>query len=321
MGRHCTQVHFVWIGRRFPYHARLAVESAATVMPTARVTLHTLPPHATGPDVDAVLELPNVRVRSRSLIELTEDSPDPEHHLALGRRLAGAAAVSNLARLLVLHREGGVYLDTDVLVVRPLDDPGDVGAYVGAEWVWEHNRRRVEHRMRWSDVATSIPWATARGLQTADLALTRGRLRVADRWRPGLRLQVNNAVVGAPPRSPFVRAALRSALVVDPNARFALGPSLLDDVSRARPELVHVLPSSRFYAVPPGQSRRWFDDATFRPPEDAQVIHYVASNHRTLLAELDEHDPRFESGQGAFWTAARRTRHAARTGVVAVGAR
>ena len=69
-----------------------------------------------------------------------------------------------------------------------------------------------------------------------------------------------------------------------------------------------MLPPSRFYAVPPGQSFRFFDDYRLRLPQDAQVMHYVASNHRDVLEALDVDDPRFDDGQGVFWTEARRVR-------------
>ena len=43
------------------------------------------------------------------------------------------AYVSDVARFLVLYREGGVYFDTDVEVVKPLDDIIEAGAFMGIE--------------------------------------------------------------------------------------------------------------------------------------------------------------------------------------------
>ena len=154
--------------------------------------------------------------------------------------------------------------------------------------------------------ARAARWAACR----FDAALARGRLGLANRISSGghTRLQINNAVIGAPAESGFVALALEHALDVDPTVRFALGPNLLDDVAAALPSAVTVVPPSRFYAVPPGESYRYFDDATVELPLDAQVIHYVASNHRRLLDRLGPDDRRFDTGDAQFWKQARRVR-------------
>lgn len=43
------------------------------------------------------------------------------------------AFVSDFARFWILHREGGVYFDTDVEVIRPMDDILRKGAFLGME--------------------------------------------------------------------------------------------------------------------------------------------------------------------------------------------
>lgn len=43
------------------------------------------------------------------------------------------AFVSDFARFWILHREGGVYFDTDVEVIRPMDDILERGAFLGME--------------------------------------------------------------------------------------------------------------------------------------------------------------------------------------------
>lgn len=43
------------------------------------------------------------------------------------------AYVSDVARFWILYREGGLYFDTDVEVIRPMDDLIDKGAFMGIE--------------------------------------------------------------------------------------------------------------------------------------------------------------------------------------------
>ena len=304
--------HFVWLGRHFPYHCRLAVESAVVAMPTGTVHVHVFG-GTSGPHLDAVRAHDQVRVLEREPEEMFDRLPvDARALLDLWERCPGPAARSNLARLAILFRFGGVYLDTDVIVLRGLHDPDRHGAYVGSEMVWSHNRRRIERGLGPVVALRSTPWAIGSALARLDIALTHGRWRMADRrvGTAGRRQQVNNAVIGAPKGTSFIAMALQRATEIDPSFRFALGPSLLDDVARAAPGLVHVVPPSRFYAVPPGQSYRFFGDHQLVLPPDAQVLHYVASNHRSLLDGLEVDDPRFATGRGAFWTEARRVRRA-----------
>jgi len=303
---HHLRVHFVWTGSRFPYHARLAIESAIVAMPEARIDLDLIgdPPAAdhfrtvAGYDRVAV-----TRWTPGELFERCPLGPTPYHDL-LGRLPTGSpAAVSNLARLAVLYARGGIYLDTDVLVLRGLHRPSVHGSYVGVERVWAGNRSRVEHGFGPVAAIKAAPWAARWAACRVDSAVWHGRLRLADRISDvgHTREQVNNAVIGAPRESPFIACALAQALEVDPRIRFALGPNLLDDVVRAEPRLAWVAPTSRFYAVPPGLSHRFFSDRTLDLPIDAQVMHYVASNHRHLLAGLDIDDPRFSRESAPFW--------------------
>lgn len=326
------RLHFVWTGARFPYHARLAIESAIVALPEALVDLDVVGTLPNGRHFDVVARRDQVRVERWSPGSLFEPLPAgarPYHDLYARLPAGSAAAVSNLARLAILFQRGGVYLDTDVIVLRGLHSPDTHGAYVGLERVWTANRDRVARGLGPLAAIRATPWAARWAACRLDLLATQGRLGLADRIRNDgtTRLQVNNAVIGAPTQSEFIAVALAQALEVDPSVRFALGPSLLDDVATACPRLVNVVPSSRFYAVPPGESDRLFHDRTLQLPCDAQVMHYVASNHRRLLDRLDIDDPRFEHGAAPFWKHARRVRaaigagrpHIAIDGIGAVG--
>lgn len=315
MSDHTLRVHFVWTGARFPYHARLAIESAIVSMPEARIDLHVVGEHPQGDHFRTVAGYDRVRVMNRTPAHLFEHCPfGPAPYEKLLARLPAhsPAAVSNLARLAILYTRGGVYLDTDVLVLRGLHRPSVHGSYVGVERVWSANRTRVEGRLGALDALRATPWAVRWAACRLDSAVWHGRLHLADRLPDDghTREQVNNAVIGAPKESPFVAFALAQALEVDPDIRFALGPNLLDDVVRAEPRLAWVAPASRFYAVPPGQSHRFFFDRTLELPIDAQVMHYVASNHRRLLTDLDVDDPRFARETAPFWRRGERVRTA-----------
>ncbi|MDW3214417.1 MAG: glycosyltransferase [Ilumatobacteraceae bacterium] len=305
------RIHFVWTGRHFPYHARLAVESAIVAEPDAAIEIHIVGEPPTTVDFEAVRRRPEVTTRWYTLPTLFERCPTGQGPLLdlVARIPDGAAsAVSNLVRLAVLWERGGIYLDTDVLVRRRLTRPGEAGSFVGCELVWGQNRRRVAGAFGTREALRAIPWAVDWTGRRLDCRLTHGSIGLAARPPVGVRHQVNNAVIGAPAGSSFVRRALDGALDTDPTVRYALGPSLLDDVARSHPATVTVHPPSRYYAVPPGQSFRCFEDRTLTLPPDAHVMHYVASNHRRLLRELRSDDVRFVNRSEPFWREARRVR-------------
>lgn len=319
MNRSGPTCHFVWTGRCFPYHCRLAVESAIVAMPDSSVRLHVIGEFPDTDDFRAVAAQQRVVVERCEMDDVLDDLPVGRRtYLDVLRRIppAAASAISNLVRLAVLYRHGGIYLDTDVIVIRGLHDPDLRGAFVGVEQVWALNRRRIERGISPTVAVCSIPWAARKALTRLDSKVAHGHWRYADRLgasSAASRLQVNNAVIGAPAGSPFIELALRRAVGVDPCRRFALGPHLLDDVANEAPRSVHLVPPSRFYAIPPGQSHRCFDDRHVELPVDAQVIHYVQSNHRALLAELAEDDSRFTPDGAPFWRLGHRVQCAMRT--------
>ena len=244
------QLHFVWLGQTFPYHARLAIESATVAMPDSPIDVHLVGAWPHGEDFERVARLPAVTVRPVSIGSTFETSPGGADAYAdlFDRLLATSpAACSNLVRLGVLHQHGGVYLDTDTIVVKPVHDPAVCGTFIGAEQVWALNRRRVEGRLGLLDRARVVSWAAAWFGGRLDARLAGGRLHWSERTerRKLWRLQVNNAVIGAPPGSAFIADCLRRALRIDHSFRFALGPSLLDDVVGERPHGAQVIAQRR----------------------------------------------------------------------------
>ena len=97
---------------------------------------------------------------------------------------------------------------------------------------------------------------------------------------------LNNAVLGAEPRSAWIRRLLVAALGASPTLRFALGPTLVSQAWKADQSEVERLPSTAFYFEPPTYSFRFFEGLPNPLPEGALLVHYVNSNHRKQLEKL-----------------------------------
>jgi len=292
------------MGADFPFSAKLALRSVRRADPDADIDLHLLGKVPTSPHFESLADEIGVTVCHIDLDDLTSPWPGIRGVFA-GIPTGAASARSNLLRYLLLHRHGGVYIDLDVVVRRPLHGLAGGADFVGVEHVWQFDRARVEGHWNATMLPATVGWAVLWWLCRVDSQLTGGRLRFAARLAaPGRRFTVaqpNNAVIGARRGSPFIAELLYRARNVDPRVRYALGPSLLADTVAARPDLVTVLPEDVLYPVPPGQSFRFFEDITMVLPETTALIHYVQSNHAELLRTLGPGDPRWATEAGVFW--------------------
>lgn len=224
--------HFVWSGSRLPDLAWLAMRAALDRGGLDVVRLH---------HTDAPLAAdPLVRdLCSRSGFELAFIHPSQVFHLnldvAVERRLErlmpslpGPAARADVLRLCILWAEGGIYLDTDAIVLRCLQPLCGKKAFVGLERVCLP--AAVVHSR------SALRWARAGLLLGAREICT--RLPRPDRAFALIErhydLACNNAVLGAPPRNAGLELLLRAAAAL-PQARavqlYELGPRLLESVT------------------------------------------------------------------------------------------
>lgn len=287
---------FLWSGTAFPLFAELAVKSALLANPSAVVELHVF---GDAPDNDLrfrrTRRLARVEVHRIDLDSVFDglDAPASRYRALFDAIDAGAASArSNLLRYAVLEKRGGVYLDFDVLCVRPFTSLAHHEAFIGEEKVWRVDEHRLAGPVRPWMIAPTLSYVTAYATRRVDARLLGGHdldgavMRALDaHWSvPNL----NNAVIGASPGSRYLRRVLRDALEADPRIRFNLGPTLVSHSQRRDGSGVTVLPERYFYVQPPSYSFRFFEGRAFELPAEAILIHYVSSNHGKLLRSLDE---------------------------------
>jgi hypothetical protein len=211
---------------------------------------------------------------------------------ALYRRIPASvrAAQADLLRYAILYDRGGIYVDFDILALHDFRHLLHHAAFIGEEQVWKVDEARIEGRRE--------PWMVGPTLSyVAAYALSRGWSLAGGRSLAGSWLvrkldaawsgpNLNNAVLGAEPRSAWIRRLLVAALGASPTLRFALGPTLVSQAWQADQSEVERLPSTAFYFEPPTYSFRFFEGLPNPLPEGALLVHYVNSNHRKQLEKL-----------------------------------
>jgi hypothetical protein len=215
---------------------------------------------------------------------LAPDSLLAEHGLVERyRELESPASRSNVLRIAVLEREGGVYLDMDTVTIR------DLGAL----------RRSAQAFCGLEHVAfpAPLPGQSAVRLRSRGLLLTamrEGLFHAPAGWRQFRKVEhlfpraANNAVLGASAHHPLLRDLLgRMARMPRRDAlrRYALGTHLLQHALREYEGTdLSVLEPTLFYPLGPRISRHWFTPCRRPEPrqvlsDETRVVHWYASLH------------------------------------------
>ncbi len=273
--------HFVWLGNAFPWVYGLALRSAALKGGFKNVVLHHTDAIWNTPGWRAIENTERIkprRLNARDYLFQTDRVGAALWHLY--NKLEQPAAKSNLLRVAILAREGGVYLDTDIITVRSFEPLLDTGVFCGAERIAlpaNLIRSRLPHR-----------WLAA-FLRIAVRDLLR---QLPSGWRMFKRIEhfypavVNNAVLGAAANHPFLIDMLERMLAMPPSKqrkRFALGTHLLEDSTASyRGDDLTLHPPCRFYPLGPEISAHWFRyDGKVRLEEvvhrDTVCVHWYAS--------------------------------------------
>ncbi|MEO8182776.1 MAG: glycosyltransferase [Deltaproteobacteria bacterium] len=253
--------HYVWFGSDFPLMNSVAIQSCLRHCPGANVTLwhsHVL---------DGELEYRRLRQLGVHVELLSAQSL---LHPLVGKDLAFDAARleeiwnaveshvarSNIARAAILYRWGGIYLDTDTLVMRDLAPLRVHRAFLGTEHIlWPQGSQR------------RLGWHTAvRGPVLGTLRRIGGQVRDGDRLYRRVRdlysRAVNGAVFGARPAHPAVARLLEETTRVprsEWNIKHRLGTHVLQRTLAGyhQPDL-EILPPDVFYPLGPEWSRQYF---------------------------------------------------------------
>ena len=275
--------HLVWMGRKLPFYAGLAIRTAALRGGFDKILLHHTDPLEEEPWWKDVFDLPGVRRCPLNPTGLLSQVANGRPGLVDGYfALKLPANRSDLLRAALLFLHGGVYLDTDVIVLHAFQKLLGEGMFLGA------NRSVYDYR------SSDAGWLSRFGARVRS-ALREGLSRLPDGHRHFRRIQrlypehPTTGIWGSAPCHPLLGHVIdRTAKLLrdrDPDQQDynAVGPFLVQRVlSEHGWEGVLRLSADYFYPLPPVIARRWFTP-TRRPRLDrilsprTLAVHWYAS--------------------------------------------
>jgi hypothetical protein len=274
--------HFIWYGRTLPWLHAMSVVTAARAGAFSKLVLH----HEPTLDSQMLARLrgvPKLELRSLDATNATRAFTGFERSQqlqALYARLTQPAARANLMRAAILHAEGGVYLDMDVVTLKDFAPLLDAGVFFGAE--------PVALPSALLEKPTLAGYTRAYALMAVRDVLRRAPagphwFRHVARY---FTMAANNAIVGARPGHPFLKRVLDGMLDLPADKqlrRYALGTHLLQRTLReSDSQNLVVHPQATFYPLGPELSEHWFRLQSRTQPEDVVgpetfAVHWYAS--------------------------------------------
>jgi len=286
-----NRAHFIWLGPELPFVHQLSIWSAVQNGGFERVVLHHEPTLVGTQAYRSLARDPRVELRVISHAPF-QACPDPLRLVELFESLEAPAARANVLRVALLFSEGGVYLDTDTITIRPFAGLGAGRSfYCGAE------RIVYPAHVRYSKNPLERGAAHTRALLRMTLTGIPGGHRAFHLVRDLYPTAVNNAVIGAAAFHPALKKMLEGMLSLDRKARevrYALGTHMIQKVVKADAQAVHVYDPSYFYPLGPEISTHWFRvratatnlDAVLAPT--THTVHWYASvKTQKILPKID----------------------------------
>ncbi|MCL2284486.1 MAG: hypothetical protein FWC26_14315 [Fibromonadales bacterium] len=269
-----NRIFFIWLGKNFPWSAEIAVKSALYAQKPDEIIIYS----------DCELVCPYAQCK---LIDLAELEIDKE----LYGKLKSPASKANLLRLAILYKYGGVYLDTDTVFVKPIDDLLRFKGFCGTETVAlprelfnsinPFTYMACGLRFAWRFFCTYCPSGE----------------QIFRKTEGFFSQSANNAVLASEAENPIIAKAfetIKSMPEKERLKRYRLGTHLLQNITQNKSsEFMEVLPSSYFYPLGPEVCRHYFLNGTAKRLNkmllpSTRIVHWYNSvEHRFLKEPLN----------------------------------
>ena len=158
--------HFYWEASELQLVNYLAVKSLLDHHPGDEVFLHYQNPPCQCPYWKRLAEIPELRMKPYSLESLLRECALSQFDCDSFESRAKANHRSDLARYLLLYRYGGIYLDMDVLVLKPLLPLLKFGFFAAFQY-YGRGRNNLNGAILGSRAGEPILWELLKGCAKA----------------------------------------------------------------------------------------------------------------------------------------------------------
>lgn len=286
-----NRIFFIWFGNDLPWTAGLAILSAYKIQTPEEITLFYNDSIPSGEGYDLIKNIPTLRFE-KITPDYFDNLEDNGITYKLFQELPSPATKANLLRLAILYKQGGIYLDTDVIMIRSINHLLNQKGFCGTEPVaLPQDLFSSLHILRWA--ACGIKFV----LREICARLPNGYslFRI---FESGFTAAANNAVLASTPSNPLIKQAFSTIAKMpskEQKKRFRLGTHLLQRLTRnqSSPEMT-VYPSTFFYPLGPEISAHWFYSGTDKKLNDMLladtcIVHWYNSvEGRFLKEKLDK---------------------------------
>ena len=284
-----NRVFFIWLGQNFPWSAGIAALSALRTQKPCEVVVYS-DVELQGEGFELTKTEKNIKFRIFDE-NLFEDLGDNGICKELCDKLKSPASKANLLRLALLYKYGGIYLDTDTIFVKNVNDLLNLKGFCGAETV-ALPAKLYNSVNPFAYIACAIRFAWR-----FFCTYSPSGEQIFKKTEGFFSQCANNAVLASEPKNPIIAQAFKEINLMDKATqlkRFRLGTHLLEKISKNKSsEFMEVLPREYFYPLGPEICRHYFLDGSAKRLNkmlfpQTRIIHWYNSvEHRFLKEPLN----------------------------------
>jgi len=284
-----NRVFFIWFGNKLPLSTGLAILSAKQVQKPEETILYleSKKEDINGEGYDLIKDEHGITLKKID-DSIFADLEDNGICKRLFHILKSPASKVNLLRLALLYKEGGVYLDTDTIAIKPWNDLLQYKGFCGLEPVafpqeLYHSKNPFSYllawiRFLWKFLCVYIP----RGEQI---------FRLTEKFYS---FCANNAVLGSEAKNPFFKkvfAAINEMKEKEQLKRYRLGTHIIQKVTGNKSsEIMKLFPPAYFYPVGPDVSVHLFRKGSAKRLNkillpQTRIVHWYNSVEKIYLRQ------------------------------------
>jgi len=284
-----NRIFFIWLGKNFPWSAGIAVLSALRVQKPQEIIVYS-DVELQGEGFDLIKEEKKIefKIIDGSNFKDLEDNGICEK---LCNEVKSPASKANLLRLALLYKHGGIYLDTDTIFIKPIDDLLNLKGFCGTETV-ALPRELFKSVNPFAYVACGLRFAWR-----FFCTYCPSGEQIFRKTESFFSQAANNAVLASEAKNPVIAKAFQTMNSMPQKERlkrYRLGTHLLQSITQNKSsEFMEVLPGSFFYPLGPEICRHYFlDGAAKRLGKmllpNTRIVHWYNSvEHRFLKEPLN----------------------------------